>query len=131
MFVSGCNIASDCDRTAAGFASSVFGYSLATPDASPTGRIGEMEYSHTINPDIYCVENPDGLRTEGRNSGIWMYHPGTHFGAAVYHDSGRYRTIALSVPLETFLSESDRAGILAAALEYLSGEGSCPSGTTR
>lgn len=131
VFVSGCNIASDCDRTAAGFASSVFGYSLATPDASPTGRIGEMEYSHTINPDIYCVENPDGLRTEGRNSGIWMYHPGTHFGAAVYHDSGRYRTIALSVPLETFLSESDRAGILAAALEYLSGEGSCPSGTTR
>ena len=131
VFVSGCNIASDCDRTAAGFASSVFGYSLATPDASPTGRIGEMEYSHTINPDIYCVENPDGLRAAGRNSGIWMYHPGTHFGAAVYHDSGRYRTIALSVPLETFLSESDRAGILAAALEYLSGEGSCPSGTTR
>lgn len=131
IFISGCNIASDCDEAAAAFTASVFGYSLATPNATICGKVDDMEYSHVINPEIYCVESPDGLKACGRGAGIWMLHPGTHFGAAVYNDSGRCRTVALSVPLETFISGTDREKLLAAALRYISGEGSCPTYTTR
>ena len=130
IFISGSDIASDCDEAQAGFAASLFGYSLATPDAGRGGRVGGMEYSHEINPDIYCVESPDGLRAAGDNALVWLKHDGTHFGAAVCKDSGRFRTAALSVPVETFLSESDRAAVFRAVLRWFSGEGSCPTCTS-
>ena len=121
----------DCDDAQAGFAASLFGYSLATPDAGRGGRVGGMEYSNEINPDIYCVENPDGLRAADGNARVWLKHDGTHFGAAVCKDSGEFRTAALAVPVETFLSESDRAAVFRAVLRWFSGEGSCPTCTSR
>ena len=131
IFISGSNIASDCDESTAAFTKSLFGYSLATPDAGPYGRIGDMEYSSRINPEIYCVESPDGLKAAGHDSGIWMTFPGSHLGAAVWNDGGNFRTVSLTVPLETFLSESDRTSVLGAAMRWFSGEGSSPTCTTR
>ena len=131
IFISGCNIASDCDEDAAAFVKSLFGYALATPNASTAGHVGGMEYSDEMNPDIYCIESPDGLRAVGRKARTWLTFPGSRFGAAVCKDSGRFRTAAMSVPLETFISESDRISVLGAVLDYFSGEGSCPTCTTR
>ena len=131
IFISGCNIASDCDEDAAAFVKSLFGYALATPNASTAGHVGGMEYSDEMNPDIYCIESPDGLRAVGRKAETWLTYPGSRFGAAVCKDSGRFRTAAMSVPLETFISESDRISVLGAVLDYFSGEGSCPTCTTR
>lgn len=127
IFISGSNIASDCDASQAMFAESLFGYSLSTPDAGRTGKVGTMEYSSKINPDIYCVESPDGLKPSGEGAGVWLKYPGSHLGAAVYNDSGEFRTVSLAVPLETFLSEADRVHIIGKAMEYISGEGSCPN----
>lgn len=131
IFISGSNIASDCDETDAWLAESLFGYSLATPDAGRSGMVGTMKYSNTINPDIYSVECPDGLRASGENSGIWLKYPGTHFAAGVYRNGSGFRTVSLAVPLETFWSESDRMSIIGAALRYISGEDSCPTCTNQ
>ena len=108
----------------------LFGYSLATPDAGRYGKIGDMEYSSRINPEIYCVESPDGLKAAGHDSGIWMTFPDSHLGAAVWNDSGNFRTVSLTVPLETFLSETDRTSVLGAVMRWFIGEGSSPTCTT-
>ena len=131
IFISGSNIASDCDESTAAFTKTLFGYSLATPDAGRYGKIGDMEYSSRINPEIYCVESPDGLKAAGHDSGIWMTFPDSHLGAAVWNDSGNFRTVSLTVPLETFLSETDRTSVLGAVMRWFSGEGSSPTCTTR
>lgn len=131
IFISGSNIASDCDAYDSRITESLFGYSLATPDAGRSGKIGNMKYSCSINPYVYSVESPDGLRAAGNDSGIWLTYPGTHFGAGVYRNGGNFRTVSLAVPLETFWSEADRVSILGAAMRYISGEDSCPTCTSR
>lgn len=122
VLISGSSIASDCNDKEADFTASVLGYRLATPYGTHTGMIGDMAFSDKMNPDIYCVECPDGLKPYGKNSGVWLRYPGSPFGAAVYSNhSGKYRTVAIGVPIETLKEESDREFIFRAALEYFDG----------
>ncbi len=132
IFLSGSNIASDAvDGDTSDFLSSLFGYALSTPDAGQSGKVGDMAYSSSPNPEIYSVECPDGLKAVGKQSGIWLRHTGSRFGASVYSSEDWNKTVALAVPLETFFEESDRTWILDAVMRYFSGEDSSPIYTRR
>jgi hypothetical protein len=119
LFLSGANIASD--STARAFTPAALGYRLSTPSGSRSGRISGMEYASSLNPEIYCVENPDGIFPAGSGSGIWLRYPRSSFGAATYSTAGGHKVAAMAVPFETIIDESDRTSVLRAVLEYFDG----------
>ena len=89
--------------------------------------IGDMQFSSERNPEIYCIERPDGLKAASKSAQIWLRYPDTGMGAAVCYDNGKCRTVSVGVPLETVIAESGRMFILKSALEYFL-EGSLPEG---
>ncbi len=119
LFLSGVNIASD--STARGFSDSVLGYRLSTPSGSRSGEVEGMKFSSSLNSEIYCVENPDGIYPSGNQSGIWLRYPRSSFGAATYSNAGGAKVAAMAVPLETLLDENDRLSVLRAVSEYFDG----------
>ena len=129
LLVSGANIASDNEGNAAAlaFTEEVLGIKLANPFGTNTGCIADMPFSTGLNPEIYCVERPDGLQAAGKGARAWLRYPGSLYAAAVINQGDNYRTVSLGVPLETVLQEADREWILRGALEYIYG-GKKPAG---
>lgn len=125
VFVSGSNIASDCDKRSAARLEKLLGYKLANPRAGVQGIVEGMEFSHSPNPEIYSVESADGLYPVA-GGGIWLRYPRSNYGAAVYFSSGKHRSISMGVPLEVLKQESDRTKVLGAALRYLQGDQKSP-----
>lgn len=121
VLVSGANIATDGGVATAAFTSSVLGYKAASPHGTSKDEIGGIRFSHTLNPDIYCVEAPDGIKPAGKNSRIWLRYGASPIGGAVLYKGRNYRTVSIAVPLETVLKESDREWLLRSALEYFDG----------
>ncbi len=119
LFLSGADIASD--STARAFSPAVLGYRLSTPTGSRSGLVGGMEYSSSLNSEIYCVENPDGIYPVGSGSGIWLRYPRSTYGAATYFSARSGKVAAMAVPLETLVEENDRISVLRAVLEYFDG----------
>lgn len=120
IMVSGCNIASDNGSADASFLSSILGVRLASPDGSDLGELEGMPYSHRMNPDIYCIENPDAIKPSSKAASIWMTFPSTHLGAAIRYDNGSHRAVSMTIPLETLTQKEDRFRVMHDCLEYLS-----------
>ena len=121
LLVSGSSIASDIqeDPDATAFASEVLGYQLANAFGTNTGCIADMPFSKDLNPDVYCVERPDGLKPAGKNAKVWLRYPGSAYAAAIYSQNGDNKTVCLGVPVETVLKAADREWILGQALDFL------------
>ena len=121
LLISGADIASDGDAKARDFAATMLGYRLSTPSGSRGGVIGGMRYSHTLNEEIYCVENPDGIFPSRKDAGVWLRYPRTSYAAATYCSAPGYRVIAIAVPVETLLDEDDRLNVFRTVSEYFDG----------
>ena len=121
LLVSGANILSDIPEgdPAAAFAEETLGIRLANAFGTNTGRIADMPFSHEPNPDVYCVERPDGLKASGKGARVWLRYPGSPFAAAVCNQGDNFKTVSIGVPIETVLNASDREWILREALDYL------------
>lgn len=121
LLVSGANIASDAPEgsAAAAFIADVLGCTLANPFGTNTGRIADMPFSHTLNPDIYSVECADALKPSGKGARTWLRYPGELYAAAVCNQADQYRTVSIGVPVETVLRAGDREWILGQALAFL------------
>lgn len=129
LIVSGANIASDPagDPAAAAFAEEVLGYKLANAYGTRSGCIADMPFSANLNPEIYCVERPDGLKPAGKGASVWLRYPGSVYAAAVCKQGDNYKTVSLGVPVETVIRPEDRQWILGQALDWLY-EGRRPAG---
>lgn len=123
ILLSGSNIASDLNAEEAKWAEKLFGYRCATPNGTNTGFISGMPFSSTLNPDIYCIERPDGLNPAGKMSKIWLRYPRSAFGAAVYCNGAHSKSVSIGVPVETLLDEQDRRAVLKAVLDYFERSG--------
>ncbi len=119
LFISGANIASD--STARAFSAKSLGYRLSTPAGSRSGLVDGMRYSCGLNPEVYCVESPDGIYPVGAGSGVWLRYPRSSYGAATYAAVRGGKVAAMAVPLETLLEDSDRVSVFRAVLEYFDG----------
>lgn len=121
LIVSGANIASDLqdDPEAGAFAEEVLGYKLANAFGTRSGCIADMPFSASPNPEIYCVECPDGLKPVGKGAGVWLRYPGSAYAAAVSNQGSNYKTVSLGVPVETVIRPEDRQWILGQALDWI------------
>lgn len=127
IYLSGANIASDAqDSDSRDLLSQVFGCKLANAAGTGTGMIEKMEFFQTMNPQVYCVERPDGLKTDGKTSKTWLRYPGSPFSAAVYNRAQSFRSIAMGVPFETLKKEEDRMWLMKQVLAFLA-DGKTPS----
>lgn len=121
LLLSGSDIASDGDAKAKDFMSTALGYRLSTPSGSRSGVMGGMPYSHSLNGEIYCVENPDGIFPSRKGAGIWLRYPKASYAAATYYTARGYKVAAVAVPLETLMREEDRISIFSTVSEYFDG----------
>ena len=119
LLVSGANIASDPEGEDAAFVEQLLGIKLANAFGTNTGLIANMPFSNTLNPDIYCVERPDGFKAAGKEARIWLRYPGSSIAAAVCYKAENYSAVSIGVPIETVLRAVDREWILGQALDYL------------
>lgn len=119
VLISGSSIASDASATESEFTAEVFGFKAANAFGSASGMIAEMPFSHELNSQIYCVEHPDGVKPANLRARVWLRYPDARYGAAIKYDAGRYRSVAIGVPLETLIDEADRKSMLKKSLDYL------------
>ena len=119
LLVSGANIASDLQGDEVAFVEQLLGIKLATAFGTNTGMIANMPFSHTLNPDIYCVERPDGFKATGKDAKVWLRYPGSSVAAAVYYKAENYSAVSIGVPIETVLRAVDREWLLGQALDFL------------
>jgi len=121
LLVSGAAIASDNEGNpaATAFVEEVLGCKLANAFGTNTGCIADMPFSKDPNPEIYCVERPDGFKPAGKGARIWLRYPGSQYAAAVYNQGDNFKTVSLGVPVETVLKAADREWILGQALGYI------------
>ena len=114
-------MASDNDGNPAGaaFVEEVLGVKLANAFGTNTGCIADMPFSKDMNPDIYCVERPDGFQPAGKGARTWLRYPGTPLAAAVYNQGGNCKAVTLGVPVETVIRPEDRQWILGQALGWI------------
>ena len=121
LIVSGASIASDNEAGSAGaaFVEEVLGCKLSNAFGTNTGCLADMPFSADMNPDIYCVERPDGLKAAGKGARIWLRYPGSLHAAAIYNQGEGYATVTLGVPVETLIRPEDRQWVLGQALGWI------------
>ncbi|MGM9786077.1 MAG: xanthan lyase [Candidatus Cryptobacteroides sp.] len=90
---------------------------VVSKDAGCSGRT--MQYSNIPNPDIYCVESPDGIVPADNKKGrIFARYTDTGISAAVSFEGDGYRTVCFGFPLECLLNEEDLYDTIESTLEY-------------
>lgn len=111
---------------------SVTNYGDRSGKVVPSARTGlpQVSYNREISPDIYRVENPDGIcpvtgsgvgiggsvgsDVRPGNSRYLMFYKGTGIGAAVLYTGNGYKVASFGFPLET---TDSLPSLLSAALE--------------
>ena len=72
------------------------------------------------NPDVYCVESPDGLTPSGKGSAAFMRYTDSGITAGTCKEGNGYRTVCLGFPVEALESEEDINEIITLTLEFFS-----------
>lgn len=123
LIVSGSNIASDDrdDEAKTSFTQDLLGFKIASTNGTDTGLIEDMPFSDKINPEIYCIEGPDGLKPAAQSSSIILRYPNSRFGAGILYKADCYSAVSIGIPIETVKSSEDRAKLLGIVMESLYG----------
>ena len=111
------------------FALETLGYKHITGKASRKGRImpasnkairglSGMEVVMEMNPDIYCIEYPDGLAPASANGQTFIRYADSNISAGVAHQGKGFRTVSLGFPIEVLKEEDMIAGLIENILKY-------------
>ena len=133
VLISGAYIGSDDseDKTKQTFTSEVLGYKWITDHAGHTGMVRfhpdpefsadaakAGQFTTSPNPEIYCVESPDGLSPTAKDGKVIMRYADTGISAGIRHTGKGYKTVCLGFPIEA-LEESDSIrNIISTTLEF-------------
>lgn len=114
------------------FVKSNFGYVWVTNHASYTGRVmpvnnrkislksvGEFDYCHENNSEMYCVESPDGIKPADNDGATILRYTGNEVPAAVAYSGKKHKAVSFGFPLETVQDAKARSSIIARSLEFL------------
>lgn len=145
VLVSGANIGTDVWETvypvkvdtlardaAQSFVKEVFGYRYLTGHASRLGQVEPFngggwtfrsvkepfQYQSTPCPEIYCVENPDGIVPVSKKAFSTLRYSGSNVSAATAFNQGKYKAVSIGFPLETVKDKSVRDALIADALSW-------------
>ena len=109
------------------FVQEVLGYKLSntygTGSGSFTGvrrvRFGTISFRTKPNPDVYCVECPDGLEPADDKGKVWARYTSSDIPAGVVYSTPTYSVVSLGVPIETISSGDEQAAVMKTCLQYL------------
>ena len=112
------------------FAKTVLGYQIATGQASRTGMvkpvankaipgIPAIRIVGEMNPDIYCVESPDGLTPASRQAEILCRYSDSNIPAGIAYEGKGYRCASYGFPIEAIHSTETINQLISNTLEYL------------
>ena len=112
------------------FAKNVLGYKFVTNQASRRGRIQPvankvitalkpLQIVTAMNPDIYCVESPDGIAPASKAGTTIYRYADSSIPAGVVHEGKGYRCISFGFPIETLEDEDSIRELISTTLEYL------------
>jgi len=115
------------------FVQEVLGYKWLTDHGCYNGRIVTVnnkdvnlksikkpfEFHQTLNADIYCVENPDGIQPADKNGSVILRYSDNGVPAAVAYDAKSYRTVSFGFPLEVLKDGDILETIIHRSLEFI------------
>lgn len=104
------------------FIRKTLGYKWITSRGSKDGQVilsdgTSIEFSHSLNPDIYCVETAGAIRPDSAKGQIHARY-GNRLGAAVFSSFPDYKVAAWSFPLETILDDASMARAFKDSFEF-------------
>ena len=133
LLISGAFIGSDtsADKDMQSFTSEILGYKWITDHASRSGGVRyhpDPEFSPNAgttgrfmtspNPEIYCVESPDGLSPTAKDGKVIMRYTDTGISAGIRHSGNGYKTVCLGFPIEALQEPDDIRNIISTTLEF-------------
>ena len=133
LLISGAFIGSDtsADKDMQSFTSEILGYKWITDHASRSGGVRyhpDPEFSPNAgttgrfmtspNPEIYCVESPDGLSPTAKDGKVIMRYADTGISAGIRHNGNGYKTVCLGFPIEALQEPDDIRNIISTTLEF-------------
>ena len=115
------------------FVQEVLGYKWMTGHGCYNGRIEPVsfkelnlksikkpiEFYQSLNPTIYCVENPDGIQPAGKDGSVFLRYSDNGVPAAVAYDAKGYRAVSFGFPLEVLKEGDILETIIHMTLEYI------------
>ncbi len=115
------------------FVSEVLGYRWVSDHACYTGAVetlydspvdfsdlaGGFTFHQKLNPDIYCVENPDGILPVGEGARTVLRYTGNSVSAAVCADKGLYRVFSLGLPIESICDPALMQKLMKDTIDWL------------
>ena len=115
------------------FVQEVLGYKWLTDHGCYSGRIEPVsfkdlnlksikrpfEFHQSLNKDVYCVENPDGIQPAGKEGSVFLRYSDNGVPAAVAYDAGNYRAVSFGFPLEVLKDGEILETIIQKTLEYI------------
>ena len=111
------------------FAKDILGYKYAAGKASSRGSVNpsrnpaiqnlpSVRIVMEKNPDIYCVESPDGIAPASKSaSGIYRYAD-SGISAGVAFEGKGYRCVSLGFPIETLECSDSVQNLMDCILKY-------------
>lgn len=133
-------VSAESRQASINFASDILGYKHCGTHASRSGRLmsvrnlpllrpginarlsGDAGFPTAPNPDIYCVENPNGLIPASASARTFLRYADTEISAAVHYSAKTHKAVSFGFPLETLVSPSDLSALLSASLDFISGK---------
>ena len=78
-----------------------------------------FEFHQSLNPGIYCVENPDGIQPADANGTVILRYSDNGVPAAVAYDAKDYRAVSFGFPLEVLKDGGVLETIIHKTLDYI------------
>lgn len=139
LIVSGANIGTDlkeginsfvdgCCGGGEEFASRVLGYRAMNSHASRSGvyrylegaqRNAEGKFATAPNPEIYCVEAPDGIVPANSSSRTFLRYKDTGISAGTVYEGNGYKAVCIGFPIETVSCSDEMQRLLGFCMETL------------
>ena len=119
VLVSGSEVASAQKTDTTGMVKSIFGFRFTTSSATRDGAVGDYRIRTAVNPDGLFAESPQGLRSGAPAAKVTLKYRNENIGAAVFYNSGSYRTAAYGFPLEALSSGDDFRKELTNAMKFI------------